>query len=129
MGPYIGDAGHGIRAGLAGVDAAETVLTVASPYADLLGLKDGSGNVLAAKTGAETTQERIDFVVKTIPDLLPKIDLISGNIKIVQDELSQINADRYPEKFQGKPLRSKIKSVKGLISEASTFIVNSKPFL
>lgn len=129
VGPYIGDAGHGIRAGLAGIDAAETVLTVASPYADLLGFKDGSGNVLAAKTGAETTQERIDFVVKTIPDLLPKIDLISGNIKIVQDEFSQINADRYPEKFQGKPVRSQIKSVQGLISEASTFIANGKPFL
>lgn len=129
IGPYIGDAGHGIRAGQAGLSAGETVLSVAVPYADLLGLKDNSGNVLAAKTGAQTTQERIDFVVKTIPDLLPKIDLISGNVKTIQDELSQINPDRYPEKFQGKPLRSQIKSGQALISEASTFIINSKPFL
>jgi hypothetical protein len=111
------------------LDAGETVLTVAEPYADLLGLKGNSGNVLAAKTGAQTTQERIDFVIKTIPDLLPKIDSISSQVKIVQDELSQINPDRYPDKFQGKLVKSQIKTVQGLVSEASTFIVNSKPFL
>ncbi|MCX6704967.1 MAG: DUF4012 domain-containing protein, partial [Candidatus Woesebacteria bacterium] len=129
IGPYIGDVGHGIRAGLSGLDAGETVLTVAVPYADLLGLKENSGNVLAAKTGAQTTQERIDFVIKTIPDLLPKIDLISSKVKVVQDELSQIDPDRYPDKFQGKPLKPQIKNVQGLVSEAATFIVNSKPFL
>ena len=129
VGPYIGDVGHGIRAGQAGLDAGETVLTVAEPYADLLGLKGNSGNVLAAKTGAQTTQERIDFVVKTIPDLLPKIDSISSKVKTVQDELSQINPDRYPDKFQGRPLKSQIKNIQGLVNEASTFIVNSKPFL
>jgi len=94
-----------------------------------LGFKDGSGNVLAAKTGEQTTQERIDFVVKTIPDLLPRIDSISADVKKVQDELSQINPDRYPDKFQDKPLRSQIKKVQALVSEASAFIVNSKPFL
>ncbi|KKT32269.1 MAG: hypothetical protein UW20_C0019G0005 [Candidatus Woesebacteria bacterium GW2011_GWB1_44_11] len=128
-GPYIGDVGHGIAAGQAGLSAGDTVLTVVAPYADLLGFKDGSGNVLAAKTGEQTTQERIDFVVKTIPDLLPKIDSISGDVKKVQDELSQINADRYPDKFQDKPLKPQIKKVQALVSEASAFVVNSKPFL
>jgi hypothetical protein len=129
VGLYIGDAGHGIAAGQAGIDAGQIVLTVAQPYADLLGLKESSGNVLAVKTGAQTTQERIDFVVKTIPDLLPKIDSISSKVKIVEDELSQINADRYPDTFQGKPLKSQIKSAQSLVDEAATFIVNGKPFL
>lgn len=128
-GSYISDVGHGIKAGIAGLSAGETVLLVAEPYADLLGFKGGSGVVLAAKTGEQTTQERIDFVIKTIPDLLPKIDSISGNVKTVQDELSQIDPDKYPEKFQGKPVRSQLKSAQALISEASTFIINSKPFL
>ena len=129
FGPYISDVGHGIAAGQAGLDAGETVLTVAQPYADLLGLKGDSGNVLAAKTGAQTTQERIDFVINTIPDLLPKIDSISNKVKIVQEELSQINPDRYPDNFQGKPLKSQIKNAQSLVSEAATFIVNGKPFL
>jgi hypothetical protein len=129
VGPYIADAGRGIKAGTAGFSAGEIVLTAIEPYADLLGLKESEGNVLAAKTGAQTTQERIDFVVKTIPDLIPKIDSISNNVKIIQDELSQINPDRYPENFKGRPIRAQMKSAQSLINEASTFIVNGKPFL
>jgi hypothetical protein len=130
IGAYIGDAGHAIKAGQAGLDAGSTVLTVVQPYADLLGLKeDTSTNVLAAKTGAQTTQDRINFVVNTIPDLIPKIDVISSEVKIVQDEISQINADRYPDQFKGMQIKSQIKNVQNLVSEAATFIVNGKPFL
>jgi hypothetical protein len=129
VGPFIEDAGHGIKAGVAGLNAGEIVLTAVEPYADLLGFKGDTSNVLAAKTGAQTTQERIDFVIKTIPDLIPKIDSISSNVKIVQDELGQINPDRYPENFKGKPVRAQMKSAQSLIDEAATFIVNGKPFL
>jgi hypothetical protein len=130
VGPYIADGGHAIKAGQAGLDAGETVLTTIEPYADLLGFKGiGDTNVLAASTGEQTTQDRIDFIVKTIPDLLPKIDVISAKVKIVQSELSQINPDRYPEKYKGQEVRSKVKSVVDLVAEASTFIVNGKPLL
>ncbi len=129
IGPYIDDAGHGIRAGEAGLDAGKIVLTVAQPYADLLGFNENSSTVLAAKTGAQTTQERIDFVIKTIPDILPQIDSISSKVKTVEDELSQINPDRYPDNFQGKAVKSQIKNAQSLVDEAATFIVNGKPFL
>jgi len=128
-GPYIGDASHAIKAGQAGLDAGENVLTAIQPYADLLGFNGGSTNVLAAQTGEQTTQQRINFVVNTIPSLLPKIDSISSEVKIVQDELSQINPDRYPDNFRGKPIKSQIKSAQNLVSEAATFIVNGKPFI
>ncbi|MGA3291947.1 MAG: DUF4012 domain-containing protein [Candidatus Microgenomates bacterium] len=129
-GTYIADVGHGIKAGQAGIDAGDTVLTVIEPYADLLGFKeDSTTNVLAAATGTQTTQDRIDFVVKTIPDLLPKIDSISADVKIINDELSQVNPDRYPDTFKGIQVKSQIKNVQSLVSEASTFIVNGKPFL
>jgi hypothetical protein len=129
-GAYISDAGHGIKAGTAGLDASGIVLTTIQPYADLLGLKDTtSTNVLAATTGTQTTQQRINFVVSTIPDLIPKIDAISADAKIVQDELSQINPDRYPAEFRGKQVKSQIVNVQALVSEASTLIINGKPFL
>ncbi|MGA2910789.1 MAG: DUF4012 domain-containing protein [Candidatus Microgenomates bacterium] len=128
-GGYISDAGHAIKAGQAGLNAGETVLTTIQPYSDLLGFKDSSSNVLAAKTGAQTTQDRITFVVSTIPSLLPKIDEISTEVKTVQDEVSQINPDRYPENFKGKPVRSEIQSGQDLVSEVATFIVNGKPFI
>jgi hypothetical protein len=128
-GAYISDAGHGITAGEAGLNAGEIVLTTVQPYSDLLGLTESTSSGTIAKTGDQTTQDRINFVVSTIPQILPKIDQISSQVKIVQDEISQINPDRYPNQFKGMEIKSQIKNVQSLVSEASTFIVNGKPFL
>jgi hypothetical protein len=129
VGAYISDTGHGITAGEAGLNAGKTILTTVQPYADLLGLTESTSSGTIAKTGEQTTQDRINFVVSTIPEILPKIDEISTQVKIVQDEVSQINPDRYPDEFRGKQIKSQIKNVQGLVSEAATFFVNGKPFL
>lgn len=128
-GPYMSDAGHAVTAGEAGLDAGDIVITTIEPYSDLLGLKDGGTQVLAAKTGAQSMQERIDFVVKSIPDLLPKLDAISAKVKIVDDELSKINADRYPDTFKGHQVKSQIQNIQQTTSEAANLLVNGKPFL
>lgn len=122
LGGYVGDLGHAINAGQAGLDAGEVVLAAVEPYADLLGFKGSSD-------GAKTAQDRIDFIVKSIPNLLPKIDQISGKVKIVQEEFSKINPDRYPEKFKGKEIRTNIKKAQELVNETATFVVNGKPVL
>lgn len=127
-GGYVSDVGHGVKAGEAALDAGDIVITTVQPYADLLGLS-GRDNVLAAKTGEQTTQERIDFVLKTIPNLIPKIDSISEKVKTVSDEISQINPDRYPQKYQGKEFKSQIINAQGLAQEAATLLVNGKPML
>ncbi len=128
-GAYVKDVSHITKAGKAGLDAGEIVLTTIEPYADLLGLS-GENDVLGTQSsGEKTTQERIDFLVKTIPDLLPKIDLISAKVKVIRDETSQINPERYPEKYKGRQVRSKIRSAQDLVSEAATFLVNGKPVL
>lgn len=128
-GAYVSDGSHAINAGQAGLDAGGILLTAVQPYEDLLGLGHSGSNATAAKNGEQTTQQRIDFIIKTIPDILPKIDLISAKVKIVNDEVSQINSERYPENFKGKPLRAQIKNAQDLVSQASTFIVNGKPML
>lgn len=128
IGAYISDGSHALAAGQAGLDAGNVLLNVIEPYSDLLGFAGGKA-VLGAKTGEETAQDRIDFIVKTIPDLLPKIDAVSAKVKIIQDEISQINPDRYPEKVKGIAVRSQIKKAEDLVSEASVFLVNGKPFL
>jgi len=85
LGPYISDGSHAIAAGRAGLDAGEELLTIVEPYADLLGFTvDGTTKVLAATSGAETAKDRIDFIAKTIPDLIPKIDTISGKVSIIE---------------------------------------------
>ncbi|QQG41142.1 MAG: DUF4012 domain-containing protein [Candidatus Woesebacteria bacterium] len=128
-GPYVKDGDHAATAAKAGIEAGQIVVTTIEPYSDLLGLQGGASSVLGAKTGEQTTRDRIDFIVKTIPDLLPNIDNISAKAKIVSDEISQIDADRYPEVYKGKKIRSKIKAVQDLAIEASSFIVNGKPML
>lgn len=127
-GNYISDGSHAITAGQAGLDAGNSLLKVVEPYSDLLGFTNGQA-VLGAETGEQTTQDRIDFIIKTIPDLIPQIDTISGQVKIVRDEISQINPDRYPEKIKGIAVKSQIKNAEDLINEASVFLLNGKPFL
>lgn len=127
VGSYSSDVIHLTKAGNAALDASEVVLTTVEPYMDVLGFtKKGEGD---DKTGEQTTQERIDFIVKAIPDILPKIDEISGKVRIVNDEISKINADKYPKKFRGISLREKIKDGQDTVAQVSDFIVNGKPVL
>ncbi|MFC1625540.1 DUF4012 domain-containing protein [Patescibacteria group bacterium] len=127
FGGYTKDINHALAAGEAGIDAGSIVLTTIEPYGDILGLS-ASGDS-SPSDGAKTTEERIDFLVNTIPDLVPKIDEISSKMKVVQDELTQVNSDRYPEKFKGMPLRSKIKSAQNQVEQVANFLINGKPFL
>jgi hypothetical protein len=130
FGGYVSDVGHAVNAAQAGMDAGTVVLAAIEPYSDLLGLKGAGGQqTTVALDGAKTAQDRIDFIVKSLPSLLPQIDKISGKMKIVEDEVSKINAERYPTQFKGVQLRNTIKSGQDLISQASNLLVNGKPVI
>lgn len=129
-GRYIADGKHVLKAGQAGIDAGEMIISAIEPYGDLLGFTGGSTNqVLAAETGEETAKDRIDFIVQAIPSLLPQIDAVSAKMKIVQEEIDQINPDKYPDQIKDIKIKSKIRTAKDLISQVSNFLVNGKPFL
>jgi len=129
VGNYIIDIGHGLKAGKSGIETGKIALEVITPYSDLLGFKTDTNVINVKQTSEQTTQERIDFIIKTIPDILPKIDLISSQMKIIKDEISEINPNNYPEKIKNKPVRSIIINTQNLILEASNFVINSKPLL
>jgi len=131
--PYFGgftaDAGHAMKAGEAGLDALDIVVTTAQPYAETLGFA-GDGSVLGeASSGEKTTQERIDFIVKAIPEIVPKLDEISAKLTIVKNEIDQIDADRYPEKIKGKAVRTKIVQAQTLVDQGVSFVTEGKPLL
>lgn len=128
LGDYTKDVNHVVKAGGAGLDAGEMILTTIEPYADVLGLST-SNTDQAVKDGAKTTAQRIDFLVKAIPDIIPKIDRIANSMKTVQSEVSQISPDRYPKNFKGQNIREKIVTGQNLVNQAATFIVNGKPLL
>lgn len=130
VGGYVSDLGHVVKAGQAGLDASDIVLTVAEPYSDLLGLGGATMATQSGLTGgAQTTQERIDFIVQTVPQLLPKMDSISADMKVVQDEISQIDANRYPESFRGLQLRRQIENGQNLVDQVATLLISGKPIL
>ena len=130
VGGYVSDLGHAINAAQSGMEAGTIVITAIEPYSDLLGLKGANGQQAAAATdGTKTAQDRIDFIVKSLPSLLPQIDKISTKMNIVETEVAKIEAERYPVNFKGIPVRNDIKMAQDLIAQVSTLLVSGKPLM
>ncbi|KKP40677.1 hypothetical protein A2130_03820 [Candidatus Woesebacteria bacterium GWC2_33_12] len=123
VGKYVGDLGHSINAGTYVIDAGEIMLTTVEPYLEVLGFKDDG------KDSTQTSQERIDFIINSIPEILPKAGDISEKFKKAEEEMSNINPNDYPEKFKGIDLREKLKKGLDLFKEISGYISESKPLL
>jgi len=125
-GVYVEDAEHAINAGLHGLDSVEIVLATIEPYADLIGFDKGQGLQGDAE---KTAKDRIDFVVKSIPEILPKVDELSTKMALVEANISEIDPQDYPEEFQGKALRSQIERGKEAIEQASKLVTQGRPLL
>lgn len=121
LGGYVSDADHALKAGIYAIDAGEILIDTAEPYAKELGFAQDSAE--------KSIQERIDFVVSAIPDLVPKIDDINSRVAMVESEISQIDAADYPEKYKGIMVRTQIKKVQDLVEEGSGFLSQIKPVL
>lgn len=124
-GQYISDANHGVTAAEALLDAGDLSVKAIAPYADIIGL---TGNKKAT-TGQEKAQDRIAFIVSTVDKIAPQMDAIGQKLLIAQKELDQINPGRYPEEFQGKPLRSSLEKGISAVDEATLILSNAKPVL
>lgn len=123
VGKYIEDSYHGLNTLLYGIDALEVGLDIVTPYSDILGLGGTNpGHDISA-------QERIDFVIKTIPDVIPKSDTLSSLASKINDELEFINPDDYPKEFKGFIVRDNLKKAKEYVQIGSEFVINGKPLL
>lgn len=122
-GGYVSDLGHGLEASAKVFEAGETAFVTLDPLLKELGYKEGG------ETAEKSAQERIDFVVNSIPQIIPKADEISGLINEAEVELSKIDPDRYPEEFNGILIRDKIKSALDMFKSLSEYISESKPLL
>lgn len=127
LGSYIGDIEHAVDAGNYLIDATEVVLVAIEPYADILGFAGQDSK--QAEDAAKTTQDRLDFLVKSIPDLIPRADEISQKISLAQKELVGIDPEKYPEKVKGKEVRSKLIAGIDAFDEVAYFVINGKPLL
>lgn len=126
FGDYIKDGEHGLNGIKYGIEAGEVVIEAVEPYADIIGFVKDSKE---AESGQETAQDRLDFVIKTIPDLIPKADLLSEKVELARSEIDNIDPERYPETLGGYEIRVKLQKGIELIDLASKFVTDGKPLL
>jgi len=125
VGTYVSDIGHGLNASTKVLEAGEITITTLDPFLSELGFKkDG-----IVETAERSAQERIDFVLNSIPEILPKTDEIIKKFQEAETELSKIDPDKYPEDFKGLKIREKIKTILQLFKQVSLYVSKSKPLL
>jgi hypothetical protein len=120
---YYSDGQHLIKAGFAGLDAADVLIKSVEPYADVLGLK-GKGSFVGG-----TASQRIETAVKTMGKITPHIDDIAKHLGIVKTELDFVNPSRYPSFLGGDKIKKELTQTKKLTSEAVAFVNDAKPLI
>ena len=122
-GSYWKDGDRLLKAGDSGLNAAQILIETLNPYADILGFS-GEGTF----TGG-TAEDRVVMLIETLPKVLPKIDDIANDLKEADEQLAQINPNRYPESFRGKQIRPKIVQGQQLLHDAVLATTDAKPVL
>jgi len=125
IGSYIADGQRALKAGVYSLDALDITVVAIEPYVTTLGFGTGA----EAEDGEKTTQERIDFVAKAIPSLVPQVEEISGKLALAEKELEGINPDRYPVRVAKNKVREPLSMGLDLFSEVSSFVTKGKPLL
>lgn len=120
---YHQDGVHALNAAKYGLDALDTTITTLEPYADLLGFKGGAQFV------AGSADARIQLAVATLDKVTPKIAEIGGFVELLKNEIDAIDPNRYPESFNGQPIRPKIVAGKALLNDTVGLFLNAQPLL
>ncbi|MEJ2347633.1 MAG: DUF4012 domain-containing protein [Patescibacteria group bacterium] len=128
FGGYARDFDHVLKAAKIGLESADILIGAVEPYADIIGFT-GSEVAEQASDGQETAQDRIDFVIKTIPDLVPKADELAAKARAAREEVDKIKPSRYPVKFAGIAVREKVSKAVSLIDQGAALVENGKPLL
>lgn len=123
VGDYVSDGKHLLNAAGYGLDGGDILVKAALPYADLLGLK-GKGTF----TGG-TTEERIQKMVETLDKVSPEFDKVADKLDLVKKEVDQVDPNRYPETFQGKPIKSTLVDAKKVLDAVDEFLSQARPMM
>lgn len=123
---YYNDGKHIINSSLYGVEAGGILLDTVKPYADIIGYK--GGNEVNAQV-ARNAQDKIDFVIKTIPEVVPKIDTISEKVSLINSEMAGVDPNRYPVEIRGMQVRDTLEKAIELLDNTQKLISDGKPLL
>ncbi|OGM31240.1 hypothetical protein A2630_04425 [Candidatus Woesebacteria bacterium RIFCSPHIGHO2_01_FULL_44_10] len=127
VGGYYRDGDAVMKAGQHGLDAAEIIITTVEPYADIIGFTGDPSK--EAQSGEENANDRIEFIVATIDDVIPQLEEISQKVKLAQAEIDKVNPNRYPVKVAGREVRNKIKDGVAMVDQGASLVEDSIPLL
>ncbi|HUW24313.1 MAG TPA: DUF4012 domain-containing protein [Patescibacteria group bacterium] len=122
---YYSDAQHGLKAGLAGLQATDLVIEAISPYTDILGL----GGDKSATASGKTTLDRVTFLVTTLDKIRPQLDEVGKELETARKEMDQIDPNRYPEEFRGMKVRHNLVLAISSLDQVAAFVNDAKPLL
>lgn len=106
LGYYVKDGEYIINSAGYGVEATEILVKAIEPYADIFGFEGARSST--DKLSREPSAERINFLVSSLPHLVPEIESVSEKLKLVKSEVVQINPSRYPGYVFGRDIRGTI---------------------
>lgn len=121
---YYQDGIHGLNAADAGINAGLRSIDAVTPFADVLGFTGGADPLAGG-----TAEDRLNVILQTLDKVVPQLDAITGDLEIVRDELAQIDPNRYPEDFRGRPIRSYIIQAQEGTDAAVTALTRYRPIL
>lgn len=112
---YYGDSEHFITAGLFGVEAGREMSVLVTPFADAAGLKVKEGQKIV-ETGLA---EAVSTWISVMPQVANDLDKVIVKLDSVGEELSKVDANRYPKSFRGIAIRDTIESAQRNLSSLS----------
>lgn len=124
LGNYYRDADHLVVAGAYGLETAQKTVDALSPYADLLGFSGEKGSFVN-----QTGEERLETLILTLDKLTPALGEVGTSLKLLKDEINQIEPSRYPQSFKGVEIRSEIKRFKDLTNQIAVLVVDAQPLM
>lgn len=123
---YFANAKHALLAAEKLLDAGILTVKAITPYADILGFDPGEQQPQAEN---QETQDRIQFLMETGPELAKNIDTIAQDVKEAKNQLDKVNQKYLPDNFRGWPIKSSFVNLKETLEKNLGFITGLKPAL
>ena len=121
LGGYYNDGHHLLVAGAYGIDAGKVITRSLLPFADVLGLKGQTSN--------DTAEGKLQKIVDVMPKIAPQTDVIASKLKLVNDEIQQVDTNRYPDQIGSLTPKGSLQSAKDLVKTVSDFMPQAKDVL
>lgn len=120
---YYQDGIRGLEAADAGLNAVKLTVDALIPYAEVLGFSGED-----SFTGG-TAEDRVKLLLDSLVAIEPQLDSIANELTKAQSALSQIDANRYPETFQGIAIKSRLLQAQSAIESANQALNQYRPIL